>query len=112
MPNLDDVLVEHRHVPCCTRDFESDCIGDPVRKPEGCKGCDYSGIDLTGCKRCAQEELLAWQRENCKLTLASPDTTILAGKVTEIRSPAIKEEAMRLQLSKDQQTINKILGVE
>ncbi|AII58716.1 hypothetical protein X792_04925 [Dehalococcoides mccartyi CG1] len=119
MPNLDDVLAEHRHVPCCTRDFESDCTGDPVRKPEGCKGCDHLGIDLTGCKRCGQDELLAWLRENCKLTRTKERNPYLTKEFSTVKNSVASvagsqgfDRGIDSQLAQDQQTINKILGVE
>lgn len=85
MSNLDDVLVKHRHMPCCMRDTECDCTGDPIRKPEGCKECDYFCSDIIGCPRCAQENLLTWLRGNCK------DEVDIEFTVTKTSSDLIKE---------------------
>ncbi len=83
MPNLDDVLVAHTG-ECYNGKYE--CFDD--------------------CSRCAQEKLLAWQRENCKLEPVW-NPCIPYGKNYQTYGIARNR-----QLSQDQQAINKILGVE
>ncbi|APH12643.1 hypothetical protein ASJ33_05495 [Dehalococcoides mccartyi] len=90
MPNLEDVLVEHNKI--CTAPGAAICPRD------GCSACEFStDTCASGCPRCAQEKLLAWQRENCKL---------------EPIKNTFHPIEMNRQLFQDQQAVNKILGVE
>lgn len=99
MTNLNDVLREHKIISICKQRPRTAC---PPDTDKGCASCPLNEIRCSSdCKRCGQDALLAWQRENCKLE-----------RVKLNSSHVCPTCAMHAQLSQDQQTINKILGVE
>ena len=96
MPNLDDVLVAH--IKTCT-------LGICDDEQRHCDECIHYEC-IRDCPGCAQEKLLTWQRENCKL---EPVWNPCIPYRENYQTYGI---ARNRQLAQDQQTINKILGVE
>lgn len=147
MPNLEDVLAEHNKIKlirCATPDEycvwattcdfakafnpadESLLIPTMNKLKEAENACEYfkpfhllSEDCSPDCKRCGQDALLAWQRENCKLTRTKEKNPYLTKEFSTVKNTVASvagsqgfDRGIQSQLTQDQQTINKILGVE